>query len=256
MFSRRSIPAAVAVLAGAAMAVPVAAQAPRGQSDFLFQRPALTLSVSGGWVVPGEGSAKESDVFQHTRLNLTVDGGAFASPVTMAEVAFRVSERLDLALGLEHASSTVHSEDREFFFQDHRPIEQSTRFARTGAQGSVKGYLFPRGRALSRFAWVPSRWSPYVGAGAGITGWKFVQTGDFVDYQTLDIFADEIDAAGTATTAHALAGIQLSLTPRFILKGEYRYLWGRGGVEGTDFSGFEAIDLSGSRATIGVAVRL
>lgn len=258
MFSRRSIPAAAALLACAAIGVagPLQAQAPRGQSDFLFERPAVTLSLFGGWAVPGEGSAKESDIFQHARDQLTVKEGQFRSAMVMAEAAFRVSERVDLTLGLERASNTVHSEDRRFEFEDGQPILQSTRFARTGAQASVKGYLFPRGRALSRFAWIPNRWSPYVGGGLGVTGWEFVQTGDFVDFQTLDIFTDEIDASGVATTAHVLGGVQLSLTPRFLLKGEYRYLWGRGGVEGTDFSGFDAIDLSGSRAMIGVAVRL
>lgn len=236
-------------LSGLALSIPTAANA---QSDFLLKRPALTFSVFGGWDAPGE----SSDLFDFVREELTLERGDFSSPVGMAEVAVRLTERFDVALGVEHASRTVASEMREWVTQDDQPIPQTTDFSRTRFLASGKAYLFPRGRAISQFAWVPYRWSPYIGGGAGITRYGFEQAGDFVDYQTLDIFETRLEAEGSALTTHALAGAQLSLSPRFLLRAEYRYIWGSADVEGHDFSGFDAIDLSGSRALLGVAVRM
>lgn len=236
-------------LAGLALSFPGTAQ---GQSDFLLKRPALTISVFGGWDMPGE----DSDLFDFAREELTLESGDFASPVGMAEVAVRLTEHFDVALGVEHASRTAASEVREWVTQDDQPIPQTTEFSRTRFLASGKAYLFPRGRSISQFAWVPYRWSPYVGGGAGITRYAFEQAGDFVDFQTLDIFETRLLDEGSALTAHALAGAQLSLTPRFLLRAEYRYVWGSAEPEGNDFSSFDAIDLSGSRAIIGVAVRL
>lgn len=238
------------ILAGLALSIPASAQAQ--SSDFLFKRPALTVSVLGGWDMPGE----RSDLFDFARDELTLDRGDFSSPLFMAEVAWRATERFDVALGVEHASRSAASSMRDWVTQDDQPIPQTTEFTRTRVLASAKAYLFPRGRSISQFAWVPYRWSPYVGGGAGITRYAFEQEGDFVDFRTLDIFAARLQSNGSAFTPHALAGVQVSLTPRFLLRGEYRYTWGSDEVEGSDFSGFDAIDLSGSRAMIGVGFRL
>ena len=221
--------------------------------DFLFNRPTFTLAASAGWVMPGEGG----DLFDFTREQLTVDRGDFASPALMAELGVRITERLDLAVGLEYASRTVDSEMRDWVTQNDQPIRQSTDFSRTRVLGSLKGYLFPRGRRISQFAWVPNRWSPYLGGGVGHTWYEFTQEGDFVDYLTEDIFADQFRATGKGTTLHGLAGVELSLTPHLLLRGEYRYIWGDGGFSDSDFEGFgNEIDLSGSSFLLGLGVRL
>lgn len=238
-----------AVLAGLVLLIPAPVQA---QSDFLLKRPALTLSVFGGWAMPGE----ESDLFEFTRQELTVDEGDFSSPVGMVEAALRVTERLDVALGLEHASRSVASEMREWVTMDDLPIPRTTEFSRTRFLASGKVYLLPRGRSISQYAWVPYRWSPYIGGGAGISHYEFSQAGDFVHFETADIFEDRLRSDGSALTAHALAGAQLSLTPRFLLRGEYRYIWGSAEVDDSDFLGFNPIDLSGSRVMLGAAVRM
>lgn len=242
----------IAVLILAVLSATIPADALAQDADFLFKRPGATLSVFGGWAMPGEGS----DLFDFTREQLTVSRGDFASPVGLAELAYRVTERLDVAFGIDHTSATVASADEHFVTMDDQPIRQSTLFRRTRLLATVKGYLFPRGRQISRFAWVPERWSPYVGAGGGVSTYEFTQSGDFVDYQTLDIFEDRLSQTGHGWTSHALAGVQLSLTKRLLLRGEYRYLWGAGELRDSDFTGFGDLDLSGSRALLGLAVRM
>lgn len=229
------------------------------QDGFLFERPVLTMSLFGGWALPGE----DSDLFSDIRDDLEIEQGDFSSPVAMAEIAWRVNERVDLAVGLEHASRTVSSESRWFTWEDDRPILQTTEFSRTRVQASGKLYLLPRGREVSRFAWVPNRWAPYLGGGAGLSLYEFVQQGDFAvqvadpnDPPDWRILGMTLDSEGNDLTAHALAGVQLSLTTRFLLRGEYRYHWGSAALEPASFEGFEPIDLSGSNVMLGVTLRM
>jgi hypothetical protein len=247
----RAWPVRTAILGSLTLLLAVTAPA-AAQSGFLFSRPLSTVSLLGGWAVPGEGG----DLLEFTREELTVEEGDFAAPLVLAELAMRATERFDVAIGLEYASQAVDSEMRGWVTVDDRPIPQTSRFTRTRLLGTVRGYLLPRGEQISRFAWIPNRWSPYLGVGGGITWYRFVQDGDFVDYQTLDIFADEFEAQGHGWTAHGVAGAQLSVSTRVLLRGEYRYILGDAGVEGEDFIGFEDVDLSGSSFLLGVAVRL
>lgn len=228
-----------------------------GQDDFLFGRPAMTLSLYGGWAMPSEGS----DVFEETRRELTVRAGDFDAPLGMAELAFRVNDRIDLAVGVTHASRTVDSQMSDWEWADGDPIRQSTEFTRTGGMATAKLYLLPRGREVSRFAWVPYRWSPYVGGGAGVSAYTFSQTGDFAvqlgeDPMDRDIVELLVRSKDSGITAHALGGIQLSLTPRMLVRGEYRYIWGSADLDPDSFEGFDPIDLSGSNVMLGLSIRI
>ncbi len=220
--------------------------------DFLFRRPSLTFTVWGGYALPRE----SSDVFDFTRENLTVERGDFRSGTFGGELAWRASERVDVAAGVEYAQASRPSEFRHWVDTNGLPIEQMTKLARTPLTLTVKGYLFPRGRSISRYAWVPRAWSPYVGAGGGWVWYDFEQSGDFVDFDDLGIFTDHLTARGMGPEGHVLAGAELSLSARLLMKVEYRYAWATATLKGTDFVGFDPIDLSGSRAVVGLAVRM
>lgn len=241
-----AVVAAGLVSAGAAR--PAAAQ--EGGEGFLFRAPVASVIVRGGWTNPAAGG----DLFAFTREQLTVDRGDFGSTSFGADLALHVSPRVDLVLGGSFARSRAPSEFREWVDQDQAAIEQTTEFRRIPVTASARFYLTPRGRSVGRYAWVPARFAPYVGAGGGMTWYKFRQAGDFVDYETLDVFPDQLETNGRAATAHAMAGVDMTLTNHFGLTAEARYGVGRGPVGG-DFQGFDRIDLSGATATVGLFVR-
>jgi opacity protein-like surface antigen len=235
-----------------APATPAAAQSP----DFLFQRPTGTVSFFGGVSVPRE----SSDIFDHVRQFLTIEQGDFMGPLIGGDIAFSLTDRLDAVLGLEWAGAERRSEDRDWV-EDGWPIEQTTTLAVTRLNASGRFYLMDRGQRIGSLAWVPTRWSPYVGGGGGVNWYTFEQFGDFVDYETVDdpegaiIFTDTFRSSRSGVGAHGLAGLEISLTRRVVLRGEYRYNWGRAAVDSRAFAGFQPIDLSGHRATIGIATR-
>jgi opacity protein-like surface antigen len=195
-----------------------------------------------------------SDVFDDTREFLTVDRSDFNAFSFGGDLGIRAADRFDIALGFAYARSSTRSEFRDWTDLDDLPIEQETRLTRLPLTATVKAYLLDRGRTIGRFAWVPSAWAPYAGAGVGAMWYRYHQSGDFVDFENLDIFPDVFDSSGWTPTAHVLAGADFSLTPRLALTAEGRYGWASADM-GADFVGFDKIDLAGFQATLGLSVR-
>lgn len=229
-----------------------AAQAP----DFWFERPRGSIALYGGWSTPREAS----DLFDFVREEMTITRGDFSGPLLGADVALALTGWLDVVLGVEGTSGTRDSELRHWV-ENGFPIRQTTEFGWTRATASGRVYLLPRGRTIGTHAWVPARFSPFVGGGAGVVWYTFEQFGDFIDYRTVDdpegpeIFTDRLSSTGAGTTTHLLGGLEVSLTRSLVLRGEHRYNWGSAPVDAFVFSGFEDIDLAGHRTTIGIAKR-
>jgi hypothetical protein len=227
-------------------ATPAAAQS----ADFLFRKPSVTFGVRGGWAVP----RAQSEIFVFTTEQLTVDRSDLGGLAFQADLAARVRDRLDVILSVGHSRSAVLSEFRAFVDTDDLPIEQTTRFQRTPVTIGVKAYLQDRGRSVSRFAWVPSAWATYVGAGVGLMVYEFTQRGEFVDHETLDVFGKDFQSRGTTPAAHLTTGLELSIGPKILATAEAGYLWSRTDMS-RDFVDFDRIDLSGFQITVGVSAR-
>jgi opacity protein-like surface antigen len=229
-----------------------AAQAP----DFWFERPRGSVALYGGWSMPRE----SSDLFEFVRQEMTIQRGDFNGPLLGADVALALNSWLDVVLGVEGTRGSRDSELRHWV-ENGFPIQQTTEFGWTRATASGRAYLLPRGQTIGTHAWVPGRWAPYVGGGAGVVWYTFEQYGDFIDYLTVDdpagpeIFTDRLRSTGSGATTHALAGLEVSLTRNLVLRGEYRYNWGSAPVDAFVFRGFDDIDLAGHRTTIGIATR-
>lgn len=217
---------------------------------FLFRPPVGSFAIRAGFAQ----ARAQSDVFAFVTDELTLGRSDFASASVDADLAIRVLPRLDVVLGGGYSGRNAGSEFRRFVDNDDRPIEQTTNLTRVPVTVSAKLYLLSRGRSIGRFAWVPTSWSPYVGAGGGGMWYQFRQNGDFINKETLDVFPDTFKSSGWAATAHGLAGLDISLGPRFGLTGEGRYMWGRAPMS-RDFKGFDKIDLSGYNASVGLYVR-
>ena len=247
-------------LAAVALLVPdgLGAQATGGSifdRDFMFGKPRATLSFNMGYGVARAGS----DIFQEMDTLLTLGKRDFDSPVVGGTLAFYVNDRIDLSLQVGFSRSETWSEYVDWVedLGDGReaPIEQKTRLTRVPMTASILYYPVDRGRQLSRFAWVPTRWSPYVGLGGGRVYYSFQQNGDFLDFEDFSIFTGDFRSSGYAWTGHALAGAQFALSAQVILSAEGRYSWADAELDRTNFRDFKPIDLSGFQLTAGIGVR-
>ena len=217
---------------------------------FLFKPPSGAFTIRGGLDRANAGS----DLFTFVTDELTLSRRDFHTGTIAFDVAVRLKPRAELAFSLGISRSTTPSEFRHWEDNNNQPIEQTTTFMRVPLTASLKMYLAGPGRAIGHFAWIPSRYAPFVGAGGGAMWYRFRQAGDFIDFATTNVFTDLFDSTGWAPTVHGFVGTDVSLSPRFALTGEVRYQWAKAGL-GRDYAGFDRIDLSGFAATGGVSIR-
>lgn len=251
---RHRLPGMRHLLTGAALALaatlPAVAQAQSSGRDFLFQPPIGSITIRGGYAHASAGS----DLFSYVTNELTLSRRDFSSPTAQADLAFRIAPRLDVDLGAGIARSSTRSEYRTLIDQNNQPIQQTTSFLRVPITADLRLYLTSPGRAIGHFAWVPARFTPYVGVGGGVMGYEFRQAGDFVDPSTKNVFSSELKSSGWTPEAQGVAGADYTLTPRLALTGEAKYVWAKGSLSDS-FSGFHKIDLSGFTATAGLQLR-
>jgi outer membrane protein W len=219
-------------------------------NGFLFGAPTGSFVVRGGWAMARAGS----DLFSFTTDQLTLNRGDFSSPSGDVDLAFNVSPQWQIVASGSVAITNRRSEFRHFEDNNNLPIEQTTSFSRVPLTLNVKRYLTSTGRSIGRFAWIPSRFAPYVGIGGGVMHYRFRQSGDWIDFKTMDVFPSEYESDGWAPTANVQTGVDYSLNARFALTGEARYVWSNAPLS-QDFQGFQKLDLSGFSTSIGVAVR-
>ena len=219
--------------------------------DFLFGQPRVVIGLRGLWVNP----RGDSDIFSFLTEQLTLQKKDFRAQGFAFDLGLPVNSRVDAIAGLEYNRARAASEDRAFIEADGTPIRQDTQLTQFNVTGSLELALVPRGRAIGQFAWIAAPVTPYIGAGGGLTWYRFEQTGDFVDSldPELGIFEAQLLSDGWTTNTHVFGGVDIKITRRLLLSAEARYVWADATM-GLDFVGFEPIDLSGLR--IGGGIRL
>jgi len=248
MRALRIIPFAILL---AVVARPLEAQS--AGNGYLFGTPDVRFSLHAGYA---HANAK-SDVFDFVIENLTLERGAFSGPSFGGDMAIRLAPRFDLSFGADYSASVQNSEDRQFSEGvDNLPIEQTTSFRRAPLMANAILYLASRGRSVGKLAWIPARVVPWIGAGAGTMWYRFQQQGDFVDYQTLNIFTTTLQSSGWAPAFQGLGGVDVTLSPRVGFTADARYMWSKATLS-SDFRGFsDRIDLSGITGSFGFTYRL
>ena len=219
--------------------------------DFLFGRPDGSIGLRGGWVFARAGS----DLYDFVERELTIDEGDFNSASVATDFGIALSSRADAVIGVDYNQTSVASEYRAFVDNNRLPIEQTTWLKSLNLTGSIRFALAPRGREISRLAWVPRSVVPYAGAGGGMVWYRFQQAGDFIDAldPRLAVFSDTFTADGWTPSAHVLGGVDVKVYRRLYVTVDGRYIWAAGDL-GTDFENFDPIDLSGFRFGAGINV--
>ena len=218
---------------------------------FLFNKPVGSFAFRGGYAVANA----SSDVFNDATTQLTLNKGDFSGFNFGGDISYSMGDRWDLLFDGEIAFSSKSSEFRKFIDNNDQPIEQNTKFQRLPLTLGVKYYLTSRGRSVSQYAYIPAKWAPYVSVGGGAMYYYFQQKGDFVDFQTRDVFNTTLESTGWTPTARGAAGVEYSLGPWLALTGEGRYVWARAKLDPSAFEGYDKIDLNGFTGTVGIRVR-
>lgn len=219
--------------------------------DFMLGRPRATIGVRGSFFMP----TANSDFFDFVTEQLTLEKSHFRTASFSPELSVSLFPQLDIVLGMDINKVDKDSEHRtmeELLSNGQRvPIQQNTQLSEMNALVSAKVSLLPRGRRVSRLAWIPNTFVPYVGAGGGYGRYTVRQAGDFVDFLDNHIFSDTFRSEGWAPVAQAFAGADVMAFKRVMLSLEGRYTWKKADL-GRDFLDFEPIDLGGFRIGAGI----
>jgi hypothetical protein len=218
--------------------------------DFLFSEPDFLIGFRVGKFFP----QAESDLFDMITDELTLEKEDFQAWTLALDAGLPLNERVELVFSAEYMDRTVHSEFREWVDEQGLPITQETYYSQFPVTAGVKVLLGPRGRQVGRYAWLPSRFVPYVGAGAGVLYYRFEQSGDFVDYLTLEIFSANLKSSGWTVTGYLGGGVDINITKHTYLTADLRYSLASPDLD-QDFVGFDALDLDGWRASVGLQWR-
>ena len=239
---------AIALMFALLASVPAPASA-QPSPDFLFGSPKGMIGLRTGWVF----ASAKSDLFTFVQQHLTVDRKDFNAPAIGVDVEIAVAPRASVIAGFDYARASKDSEYRDFVDNQRLPITQTTRLSELNLSGSVKFAVTPRGREISSRAFIPAAATPYVGAGAGLMKYEFLQFGDFIDVDSANsaIFPDTFRSSGWAPSAHVFGGVDVRIYKRLYVSGEGRYLWSNGTPD-RDFIDFDSIDLAGFKATAGL----
>jgi len=234
------------------LAAPAVASA-QGGDGFLFKRPRVSLTARAGYFLPSTGGQLfdfATDEFiplgADTLSTLDFDG-----PYLAGELAVRPGEHWDIALGVGWTRKRALTEYRRWIDSSGLPIVQETTFQVVYGTLGAKYALLDRGRQIGRLAYVPSRVTPWVGGGLGISAYKFIQSGDFVDSSTGDIFSDYLETSDEGLIVYGNAGLDFTLFKNAIVSAEARYTLSSADVE-YPYSGFNDIDLGGLQLMVGL----
>ena len=218
--------------------------------DFLFGPPVAQLTVRTGPVL----HRASGDLYDFFTSELTIDRRDFRAISFGAELSFIADERLDIVLGISYAEMQSGSEFRDWVDNEDLPIEQTTVLSTMPLTASVRFYPLTRGEAISRLAWAPARFTPYIGGGIGMTWYDLRQHGDFIQMSDLSVFPEDYEADGTGKTVHALIGADYWVSGRFGINLDARYTYGSAGLGG-DFYDWKTLDVSGLQAGVGLTMR-
>jgi len=215
--------------------------------DFHFSAPKVFVGFRIGRFFP----RAKSELFDLVTDELTLEKNDFRAWDIGFDGGFSLNERVDIVFTAEYLKRTKFSEFRDYVDEQELPITQKTYYSQVPLTAGFKFYLIPRGNPVGRYAWLPSRVVPFVGAGAGILWYRFGQSGDFVDFSTLDIFSADLESSGWTATGYLGGGVDIFIAKYTYLILDLRYSWAKPELD-RDFVDFDPLDLSGMRATAGL----
>jgi opacity protein-like surface antigen len=235
MNTKRSACLLVALAALVAAAAPAAAQRRRPYNP---EPNSLRLRV--GEFAP----AGESQYWEQREIDFTGSTGDFDDTIFGVDYTRMLSERFGIIASgsLYEASTTAAFLDFEDDFGNDIVHETSLDITQLNL-----GILF---HILRRDAVV----SPYVGGGLGLYGYDLEESGDFIDFDTFDIFSGTFSADGNAFGGFFLLGLEIPLSENVGIFAEGRWHSVEDELDG-DFEGFGDIDLGGRELAAGVSFR-
>lgn len=187
----------------------------------------------------------ESDLWAQNFDNLTMKKSDFNQVTFMVEADYFAGDYVNLEVGIGRYQRQVNTRDRDFEFEDGKPIRQTIFLRIVPIEGSIK--LYPAGREIPLI--------PYVGAGVGAYFWEYAESGDFVvnrNSPSPRVISGLFRTMTVSPGYQIKAGLQVPVH-RWTVDGEVKYVRARGNLSSDFDPDFEPFDLSGLQLNFGAS---
>jgi outer membrane protein W len=198
----------------------------------------------GGFVPRGLDGRSSDDVLNNNLDFLIFDIKDFTGPTVGGEWLVGLGDNIEAGLGVGFYTRTSPAIYRAFTNNDGSEIEQDIKLRTIPFTATVR--FLPLGRHAA--------FQPYVGAGVGVTRFRYSESGQFVDLSDRSIFRDTFVGSGTATGPVILGGVRIPVGG-FDIGGEIRYQAAKGDLPASESFAGSKIDLGGMNYLFTVNIR-
>jgi opacity protein-like surface antigen len=167
----------------------------------------------GGFLVRNEESRDRDDVLRNNRTFLVFDIDEFDSTTVGGDFAVSAGSFLEVGVSLNYTQSTVPSINADIVEDDGTEIVMEMKQKIVPLALTAKLFPFTRDANIQ----------PYLGGGVQFNRWQYTEVGEFLDYDTGDIFRDSFQDDGVETGPVYLAGIRFPIGDSLLMGGEWRY---------------------------------
>jgi hypothetical protein len=188
----------------------------------------------GRFVPKAADSRTDNDVLVGNLDFLSFKIGDFSGATIGGEWLFGLGERLDAGVGLGIYSKSVPSVYRDLTHSNGDEIEQDLKLRVVPFTATVRFLPLGRGAAIQ----------PYIGGGVGVFGWRYSETGEFVDVNDSGIFRDSFSGSGATAGPVVLGGVGIPIGS-WAIGGEIRYQSAQGELPSDQGFAGTKVDLGG-----------
>jgi opacity protein-like surface antigen len=205
--------------------------------------PANAFQLRMGYYLPEGGGTFWDDVEQR----FTFDANDFNGAAWGVTFIGGITPYFEFGVNADWYQRTVRSEERYYVDTDGFSIVHDTTFRQFPLAVDLR--LVPGGRR-------PGKPVFFLGAGAGLNIWEYVEVGDFVDEgdPDLPIYYAVFESSGESLEGRVLAGLEVPVSPAFHLTFEGRYTFAEADLDG-DLAGLGTIDTGGGWMFAGASFR-
>lgn len=188
----------------------------------------------GGFALRALDARTEGDVLAQNVDFLEFNVKDFSGATVGGEWLVGMGDVFEAGLGVGFYTRTVPSVYRDFVNNNGTEIDQDLKLRIVPFTATVR--FLPLGRR--------SAVQPYIGGGVGVYGWRYSETGQFVDFTDRSIFRDSFVGSGSAVGPVVLGGIRVPVGPMAI-GGEIRYQSAKSSLPADQEFAGSKIDLGG-----------
>jgi len=199
----------------------------------------------GGFFVRSEESRDRDDVLRNNRSFLLFEINEFDGATFGGDFSVSLGSFVEVGAGLNYYQRTVPSINDKFVDEDGSEIFMEMK--QRNIPLALTARLFP----LTRDA----GFQPYVGGGVQFNRWQYTEVGEFLDYDTGEIFRDSFTDDGMEIGPVFLAGLRFPIGGNLLMGGEWRYSTAKADLDPSlGFFG-DTLDLGGNTLLFTIAYK-